>query len=436
MVYAYIVGRWQRWRWFLIPVVLVVAGVSLFAFSGAQSLRQGAVASLVARPAPPPRYTLALTLRPDTEWRFAPRVLDLNGDGLPDLVATARLADPALHIWWGDGHTFTPAQTTWTNVGYGALATGDINHDGVPDIVEASHFGKVQTLLSDSQGGFTETIMQGPDGYVAAQLANVNNDGALDLILVGFQRVGIEIYLGDGHGHWTLHMQLHDPPMGRTMPGRDLVLGDLNHDGHVDIVAAFNRWGLYVYYGDGQGGFTGGSADFIPPRAFASISASLALGDVNHDGHVDLVINGTFLGLDVPNGPDVYLGDGRGGWTAASDGLKVLKLATPGLALWDLDQDGHLDIIAGGNVTGEVQSGQGLFWFRGDGKGGWQLMPESGLPSQGLPLPLGVTLADLDRDGGPEIIALHGGVNGMITIWKRQQVRDSVMHPMHQAATN
>jgi FG-GAP-like repeat len=436
MVSTSMVGRWPRWRWSLILLGLVVAGLSLFAFSGARSLRPGAAASRVARPAPAPRYTLALTLAPDTEWRFTPRALDLNGDGLPDLVATARLTDPALHIWWGDGHTFTPAPTTWTNIGYGAIATGDLNHDGIPDIIEAGHFGKVQTLLSDGQGGFTETIMQGQDGYVAAQLADVNGDGELDLILVGFQRVGIEIYRGDGHGHWTLHQRLPDAPPGRTVPGRDLVLGDLNHDGHVDIVAAFNRWGLYIYYGDGQGGFTGGPVDFISPQAFGSIGVSLALGDVNHDGHVDLVINGTFLGLNVPNGPDVYLGDGHGGWTAALDGLKVLKLAAPGLALWDLDQDGHLDLIAGGNITGEVRAGQGLFWFKGDGKGGWQLQSESGLPSEGLPIPHGVTVADLDRDGIPEIIALHGGGNGMLTVWKRQEARVSARLPMPQAATN
>jgi hypothetical protein len=212
------------------------------------------------------------------------------------------------------------------------------------------------------------------------------------------------------------------------MPGRDLVLGDLNHDGHVDIVAAFNRWGLYIYYGDGQGGFTGGLADFILPRAFDSIGASLALGDVNHDGHPDLVINGTAFEVDKRNGPDVYLGDGHGGWTASSTGLKALQVAAPGLALGDLDGDGHLDILAGGNVTGELRSGYGLFWFRGDGKGNWQLVQDSGLPPQGLSFPESIVLADLDRDGVPEIITLHGGA-GNITIWRlevAQQAREGV----------
>jgi FG-GAP-like repeat len=203
------------------------------------------------------------------------------------------------------------------------------------------------------------------------------------------------------------------------MPGRDLVAGDLNRDGHVDLVAAFNRWGLYIYYGDGRGGFTGGPVDFISPQVFGSIAASLALGDVNHDGHPDLVINGTSVGREEGNGPDVYLGDGRGGWQAASTGLKVLKVATGGLALGDLDQDGHVDLIVGGNVTGALQSGYGLFWFRGDGKGGWHLVQESGLPTQGLAIPHGITLADPDRNGVPAIITLHGGA-GNITIWKRQ----------------
>jgi FG-GAP-like repeat len=367
-----------------------------------------------------PVFTRALTLGPDTEWRFNPLIIDIDGDGWLDLAATTRLVAPALHFWRGDGSTFTPVAPSWTDIGYAALATGDINHDGFPDIVAASHFGRVQTLLSDERGRFTETIMRGEDGYVAAQLADLNGDGELDLILLGFEKTGIEIYLGDRAGHWRLHMTLPQPHPRQTMPGRALIVGDVNHDGHRDGIAAFNRWGLYIYYGDGRGGFTGGPVNFIPPRAFDSISVSLALGDVNHDDHPDLVISGTFLGQDEANGPDVYLGDGRGGWTASSMGLKVLKVAAPGLGLGDLEQDGNLDIIAGGNVTGQLRPGYGLFWFRGDGKGGWYLVQDSGLPTQGLPFPDNVALADLDGDGFAEIISLHAGADGSIIIWKRR----------------
>jgi len=201
------------------------------------------------------------------------------------------------------------------------------------------------------------------------------------------------------------------------MPGRALVVGDLNHDGHLDLVAAFQRWGVYIYYGDGKGAFVGGPATFRPPE---QTPESLALGDVNKDGHPDIVVSGNVGGRDQANGPDAYLGDGHGGWKASSAGLKGLKFTSPGVALGDLDGDGNLDIVVAGGITGDVRDGYGLFWFRGDGKGGWRLVPESGLPSRGLSIVHSITLADVDHDGLPEIIALSGGNNGGITMWKQQ----------------
>jgi hypothetical protein len=368
---------------------------------------------------PLPFYGQVRTLGAGTEWRFQPLVVDLNRDGHLDLVATARLVKPSLYIWFGDGNgLFTPGAPTWSDVGYAALATGDINRDGFPDIVAASHFGGVQTLLSDGQGGFTEKVMRQNDGYVAAQLLDVDGDGQLDLVLLGYRTAGIEIYLGDGTGNWKLYATLPETRPGPTMPGRALAVADLDHDGYLDVVAAFQRWGVYVYYGDGRGRFTGGPVDFYSAsREFQS----LAVGDVNGDGHLDIVLNGTLAGRDQPNGPDVYLGNGRRTWKAASDGLKVLKFASAGLALGDLDGDGNLDIVAAGKISADVRDGHGLFWFRGDGNGGWQLVRESGLPTKGLPVVHGIALAKLERDGVMQIIALGGDRNGSITVWKPQR---------------
>src|SRR5437879_2974094 len=163
-------GLGRRSRWYL-TTGWVVAGCAT-----------------VPRSAPTlPSYSLALTLGPGKEWRFQPLLVDPNGDGNLDLVATARLANPSLHIWLGDGKGgFNPVTTTWTDVGYGALATGDINGDGFPDIVVASHFGGVQTLLSNGRGGgFTEKLLRREEGHVAAQHADVKGDGKCDRILRG-----------------------------------------------------------------------------------------------------------------------------------------------------------------------------------------------------------------------------------------------------------
>ena len=104
-------GVGRRVRWFLIATGLV-AGCTLF-----QSL-PGL-----------PHYSKLLTLGPGIEWRFNSLVVDLNRDGHLDLVASARLVNDSLHIWRGNAEgTFSQIEPKWTDIGYAALATGDINH--------------------------------------------------------------------------------------------------------------------------------------------------------------------------------------------------------------------------------------------------------------------------------------------------------------------
>jgi hypothetical protein len=358
-------------------------------------------------------------LMPGMEWRFNPVLVDLDGDGHLDLVATRRTGQQqSLYIWRGDGKgDFTPMEARWSSIGYGPVASGDLNGDGRPDLVVASHFSKVQTLINGGQGGFDERVLARKDPYVAAQLADVDGDGRLELILLG-ESTAIEIYRAETPGVWTLARTVGDAlPASRV--GRALAVADLNHDRHVDVVAAFQGAGVYVYYSDGRGTFTGGRVDF---HSANQEFEDLAVADVNHDGHADVVINGAASAPGEPEGPDVYLGDGRGGWIRASAGLKQLKATLGGLAVGDLDRDGHPDIVAGGLATGEGEEGYGVFWFRGDGKGQWRLMKYSGLPREGLSRPMGIALGDIDRDGRPDVVVLAGmyPFRGSVTVWRQR----------------
>ena len=366
-------------------------------------------------PKPSPLYGKPLYLGEVAEWRPYPLLVDINGDGHLDLVATHRmpLQDNSLHIWLGTGEgTFNEVPQTWPSPGYAALAAGDINHDGHLDLIAGSHFHRLHTFLGDGQGQFTASVLATQDGYVAARLADVNGDGHLDAIVLGTEEVGLEIYQGDGTGQWTLMAQLMPGSIGK-----DLAIGDINGDGKPDIVAVFNL-GVVVFLQDESGGWARSPPDsYAIPGRFRSV----ALGDVNHDGHLDIALNGDFVGPNTPHGPDVYLGDGKGGWTPASKGLKVFQPSSQGIAIGDVDNDGCLDLVVGGNTTGAIgDKAYGLFLFTGDCRGNWTLQPNSGLPSEGLPYPYGIALGDVNHDGLLDIVSVHGFTQdegGHLAVW-------------------
>jgi FG-GAP-like repeat len=366
-----------------------------------------------------PRYSKSMSLGEGAEWRPYPLLVDINMDGHLDIIATHRnpLDKNSLHIWLGTGTgTFNEVPQTWLSPGYSGLAAGDINWDGHLDLLAVSHFQRMHTLLGDGTGRFTDATLQAQDGYEAARLCDVNGDGSLDAIVLGWKKAGIEIYLGDRSGMWSLATRLMEGNIGR-----DLAIGDVNADGKLDIVASLANHGVVVFLQDGSGGWSGG------PTGFRSVSRefrSLALGDINQDGHLDIALNGGFLGLHTPNGPDVYLGDSKGGWTAASNGLKVLRSIAAGIALGDLDNDGRLDLVVGGNTTKAIgNKAYGLFLFTADGQGNWTLRSESGLPAEGLMWPYGIALGDLNHDGLPDMVVAHGateGKGGYLTVWLHQ----------------
>src|SRR5262249_39179626 len=111
---------------------------------------------------------------------------------------------------------------------------------------------------------------------------------------------------------------------------------DINEDGHLDIVAThrtpveYNS--LHIWLGTGQGTF-----NEIPQTWPSPGYSGLAAGDINHDGHVDLIAGSHFNRLVT------YLGDGKGQFTPSTletqDGYVATRLV-------DVNGDGHLDAIA------------------------------------------------------------------------------------------
>jgi hypothetical protein len=188
-------------------------------------------------------------------------------------------------------------------------------------------------------------------------------------------------------------------------------IGDLNHDGHLDVVLAKGRhWPLVnkVLFGDGHGGFT-------PPRdldAVADRSYSGHLVDLDGDGDLDIVISN-----DRPDPKRVYLNDGAGTFHEGSTFGRP-EWPTRNATIADVNQDGLPDIIvanrAGGAGANYVCLNQGGGQFDTScvafSKESATTITAADFDGDGA-----VDLAVPNRDGGQSYIYLNDGTGTFTT---------------------
>ena len=355
------------------------------------------------------------------EWRTHPAVGDVNGDGHPDLAGLPRKGRGPV-VWLGDG------KGGWQESSTGLLVPGfscgvgvgfaDVNGDGHLDLGVADHCNGLFVFLGDGKGlwklGPPVTRDLG-HGYQDMVFTDLDGDGHVDIVAIGAFQGGIAAFLGDGQGHWKLaNVGLPESGLGSYVK-----VGDVNEDGRPDIVVSFvdgrprslprEMSNNLVWLSQPSGRFEPSTPD-IPREVTWN---GVALGDVNEDGHLDLVLSSQMW----PDGPplSVYLGDGGKHWRAAQDGLPAPDRQTrfDGVELADLDGDGHLDLVA---VNGPHA---GIRVWMGDGQGHWKECDDTGLPRGRTDLwGFGLALRDLDGDGRPDIVAGFGMQGkGGLEVW-------------------
>jgi hypothetical protein len=232
------------------------------------------------------------------------------------------------------------------------LAIADFDLDGRLDVATSNVAGSVSVLRGRGDGTLARGVLHRADGtHEQAAAGDFNEDGAPDLV-TGDDGKGISVLLNDGSG------KLSDPVAYRTGKGQigAVALGDLNVDGHLDVVAAdfFGTHGLFVFLGRGDGTL----APYHQYRAPGG-SASVAVGDVDQDGALDVVattFNATRSGVLLLRG----LGDGR-----LAPPVMVAELAVPAdVELVDINRDRALDVISSGFG---LDAGVAVSLGRGDG---------------------------------------------------------------------
>jgi trimeric autotransporter adhesin len=167
----------------------------------------------------------------------------------------------------------------------------------------------------------------------------------------------------------------------------DLVLQDLDGDGHLDLAWVQNfgmqdEAGLWIARGDGTGALA--AAAHFPAHEQPE---RVAFGDLDGDGVTDALLSNV-----VSDDVSVLLGDGAGGFSAPTH--LAAGDAPSDVELSDLDGDGALDVV----VTCRLD--QSVLPLLGDGAGG--LLP--GQPVASIFSPTDVALLDMDQDGDPDAV--------------------------------
>lgn len=272
-------------------------------------------------------------------------VADFDGDGHPDVLGGS---GGNLQLFTGSANgTFTLAQTVLTDAaGYNdpgvAQAVADVNGDGLPDLLAMSMYDQHSLVLGNLGGAnFTALVpprVALPFSPFRVVAADIDADGVLDLVLANATTPGIALLHGSGDGNFALAGQWSLPVSYGVY---NLVVGDLNYDGLLDVVTANSdnssrsSDSVSVLLGTAGG-------NFATPVQYATGTASLpqglALVDLNNDGIVDLAVSNT-------NGNNVrtYWGNGTG---ALNANKTISAMPTPtDLAALDVNGDGNVDLV-------------------------------------------------------------------------------------------
>ncbi|MGH9836818.1 MAG: FG-GAP-like repeat-containing protein [Blastocatellia bacterium] len=141
----------------------------------------------------------------------------------------------------------TQAGLNFTGKSLGAGA-GDLNKDNFVDFYLPSPDDKDALFLSDGRGGFAKQEIAGNEVCLAAQFADYDNDGLLDVI----KRTSRGVVLQRGLGDKLADSQSQLSNL-RFESSRSLALGDLNDDGGVDLIAASNNGVITALRSEGFG---------------------------------------------------------------------------------------------------------------------------------------------------------------------------------------
>lgn len=258
--------------------------------------------------------------------------------------------------------TFFNFSSTSAGISTRGTSLGDVNGDGIADMVSGSQDGGSAGIVTVSLGQADGTFQVGVSFQISdlnvsdVQLKDMNNDGVLDIVAGTQMNVGagtIAVIMGNGNGSFKAAQSYSIA----ERQNRAIYVADINNDGYMDVISSgadLSTRSVSVRLGNGDGTLR----SLVSYNATGAQSWDIEARDINGDGNLDLIDAGT-------GGIDVRFGDGSGAFGAAT--RYAMEDTSRGLTIIDVNNDGILDAVTAGQNAGQTQGYTTIRLGVGDG---------------------------------------------------------------------
>lgn len=297
-------------------------------------------------------------------------VIDMNGDGLDDIVRLNQGVQLSVEYQTVPGEPFNHLSLgTVSNEGQWGMCAADIDNNGFPDILTGGAYDGISVAKANADGtSFNLAGLTGPGTFVqGVNFADINNDGWLDAFVCHDDGAS-RIFGNDGTGNLVyqpLWIDLATVPPSDNSGNYGSVWSDVDNDGDLDLYIAHCRQGVsdpadpvrinQLFLNNGDNTYTQDITNASGLRIGAQ-SWTADFGDIDNDGDFDCFITNH----DVSS--QLLENDGSGHFTDISvpSGIFNAVAATAIQGVFrDFDNDGYVDILVSG-------SGHFLFHNNGD----------------------------------------------------------------------